>query len=138
MSYEIIHGERAADWFFQRESSSADYFGSHSSIASVRGGEIVASTLFHMYSGKNVYMHVTTDGGKRWCTRRYLQEVFSYVFDTLGCIRCTGLVSVENKAAQRLDEGLGFVREGLMECAGARGEDVIIYRMYRRDCRYVR
>ena len=61
-----------------------------------------------------------------------------YPFITLGCERMTGGVEVDNMAARRVDEHLGFKQEAILRGAGQYGQDVILYVMHREDCRHIR
>jgi RimJ/RimL family protein N-acetyltransferase len=102
-----------------------------------KDGEMVAGVLFDGFNGTNVWMHVAAVPTKRWMTKQYLKESFSYPFDVLKAKRITGYVEASNHAARKFDEHLGFKQEAVLSGAAADGGDVIIYAMRREDCKYV-
>lgn len=102
-----------------------------------RDGELVAGVLYEGYNGKNVWMHVAAEPGKRWMTKDFLKYAFSYPFNEMKISRVSGWVEARNAAAIRFDEHLGFKREALLAGAASDGGDVIIYKMTREECRYV-
>jgi RimJ/RimL family protein N-acetyltransferase len=89
-----------------------------------------------MYNGQNLFMHVASDGTRRWLTRWGLHETFKYPFVTLGCKRVTVWVEANNHDSRRFVTNLGFTAEAVLKEAGRDGVDVIIYRMFRQECRY--
>lgn len=92
-----------------------------------------AGVVFTQYSGANVVMATALD---KPLTRGFLRSAFFYPFCQLKVRRVTVLVDVTNHASQRLVEHLGFVREGLLREAAPK-EDVIVYGMLKRECRYL-
>lgn len=102
-----------------------------------RDGSLVAGVLYEGYTGHNIWMHVAADQSKRWMTREYLRYCFHYPFNELGCGRVSGWVEASNEAARRFDEHLGFKEEARLKGAARDGGDVILYVMWRKDCRYV-
>ena len=135
---QIIYGQdqRVMDWVGAR--IDVKDFG-HGSIAigQEQNGELISGTVYNMYSGPSICMHVAAEPGKLWLTREYLFRSFAYPFLQLKCHRVTGLVRVDNLAAQKLDEHLGFVREGVLRRGASDGTDMIIYGMLRDECRWL-
>lgn len=109
----------------------------YSAIGLEREGEMIAGVLFEQHNGPNVMMHVASDGSRRWMTPAYMAACFKYPFLCLKVNRITGLVRADNLDAQRFDEALGFVREGVLRQGAADGTDLFLYGMLRRDCRYL-
>lgn len=107
-------------------------------IVQLKDGEIIAAVLYQDCNSSNVFVHVAGVPGKRWATKQFLLETMYYPFITLGCQRMTGWVEVDNMAARRFDEHLGFKQEAILRGAGQYGQDVIIYAMHREDCRHIR
>ncbi len=101
-----------------------------------RDGELIAGVLYEGWNGVNTWMHVATTPGKKW-TAAYLRYCFYYPFVELGCKRVSGYVEASNAAARRFDEHLGFRPEAILKGAAADGGDVILYVMWREECRYV-
>lgn len=106
-------------------------------IGLANDGELIAGVLYDDWNGSNIWMHVAAVPGRRWLTRDYLKFCFGYPFTQLGCRRVSGWVEASNHDARRFDEHLGFKEEAVLKQAGRNGDDVIIYVMYREDCRYV-
>jgi RimJ/RimL family protein N-acetyltransferase len=100
-------------------------------------GQIIAGVLFQAHCGPNVLMHVASDGTRKWMTPAYLCACFRYPFEHLKVRRITGLVRADNLPAQKFDEHLGFVREGVMRHGASDGTDMIIYGLLKEDCKYL-
>ncbi|CAB3774009.1 GNAT family N-acetyltransferase [Paraburkholderia humisilvae] len=103
-----------------------------------KGGQIVAGVLYQGHNGPNVLMHFSLQGSRHVITRAFVCAAFMYPFQVLGCNRVTGLVRTDNLEAQRLDQHLGFVREGVMRQGARDGTDFIMYGMLRQECRFLR
>lgn len=102
-----------------------------------KDGRLVAGVLYEGFNGRNVWMHVAAEPGGRWMTREFLRYAFHYPFNEMGVERVSGYVEASNEQARRFDEHLGFVEEARLEGAASDGGDVILYRMWKKDCRYV-
>lgn len=107
------------------------------SIGIVENGEVIGGVVYSMFTGNGIMMNVASNGTKRWMCRKFLRAAFAYPFKQLGCTRVSGLVRVDNLAAQKYDEHLGFVREGLIREGDDDGTDLIMYGMLRRECRWL-
>jgi RimJ/RimL family protein N-acetyltransferase len=105
-------------------------------ICNKRDGEIVAAVGYDECNGSNIFCHIASDGSKRWMTRHYLHEIFKFPFVTIGCERITLWIDAANIPSLVFVTNLGFRREAVLEKAGRDGHDVLIYRMFRRECRY--
>ena len=79
-------------------------------------------------------LHVAGEG--LWATKEFLHAVFDYCFNQCGCVRVTGLVASTNTKARHFDEHIGFVYEATLKKA-LPSDDVIVYRMFREDCRWI-
>lgn len=106
-------------------------------IANERDGKIVGGVLYDAYNGSNVWMHVAGTEGINWVTKSLLRASFAYPFVQLKCQRITGWVEASNEQARRFDEHVGFKQEAVLERAAKDGGDVIIYRMFRHECRFI-
>lgn len=102
-----------------------------------RDGELVAGVIYEGFNGRNVWMHVAAEPSKRWMTKSYLRACFRYPFVQLGCDRVSGYVEGWNEAARKFDEHLGFRPEAVLRGAASDGGDVILYVMWREECKYV-
>jgi RimJ/RimL family protein N-acetyltransferase len=99
-------------------------------------GKIIAGVVYDGYNGAQVCAHIAGIG-KRWLTRQFLWAIFDYPFNKLKVKRITGLVCSSNLDAQRFDEHLGFKYETRIKDGSPNG-DILIYGMYRQDCRFLR
>jgi hypothetical protein len=100
-------------------------------------GEIIAALLYVEYNGSNVFCHIAGKPGRRWLNRDFLFWAFSYPFDQLGCRRITGWVEEDNAESRRFLENIGFSIEARLKGAGVHGQDVLLYRMLRSECRFL-
>lgn len=100
-------------------------------------GDLIAGVVYEGFTGHNIWMHVAAEPGARWMTREYLRYCFYYPFVECGVGRVSGWVEDSNEAAKRFDEHLGFREEARLKGAARDGGDVILYVMWRKDCRYV-
>lgn len=106
------------------------------SVGLLHNGKLIAGVVFNNYSGVDIYLSVAAvEPG--WLNRAFLRAVFRYPFVQLGCRRVTGLVRVDNHAARKFDEHLGFKFEGLMRQADEDGCDMIVYGMLKDECRWI-
>lgn len=107
------------------------------SIGLLENGRIVGGVVYTMYTGNGIMMNVA-GGYKGWINRAFLRAAFAYPFKQLGCTRVSGLVRVDNFAAQQFDERLGFKREGLVRRGDDDGTDLIMYGMLREECKWIK
>lgn len=102
-----------------------------------KDGRLIAGVIYDDYNGSNVWMHVAAEPGRHWLNRQFLFAVFTYPFKQLNCKRVSGWVEASNTDARRFDEHLGFQQEAVLSSAARDGGDVIIYRMFKEECRFV-
>jgi RimJ/RimL family protein N-acetyltransferase len=103
-----------------------------------KDGELVAGVLYEGFNGRNVWMHVAAEPGRKWAVPEFIRYAFHYPFNELGVERVSGYVASGNKRAVKLDEHLGFQREAVLEGAAEDGSDVWIYVMRRHNCRFLK
>lgn len=132
-----VYSNPARVWNFVRQYSPVPMISGMKGVALEKDGEIQAGVLYEGYTGHNIWMHVAAVPGKRWLNKEFLRYCFHYPFVELGCDRISGWVEASNEAARRFDEHLGFVEETRLKGAARDGGDVILYVMWRKDCRYV-
>lgn len=102
-----------------------------------RDGVMVAASVFEGFNGQNVWVHLAAEPGARWMTRDYLRYCFHYVFNEMGVKRLSGYVNASNAAARRVNEHFGYQKEAVLKGAAPDGGDVILYVMWRQDCRFL-
>ena len=103
-----------------------------------REGALVAGVVYEGFTGTNIWMHVAAEPGKGWMSKTYLRTCFAYPFLQLGCQRVSGWVEQSNAQAMRFDEHLGFRPEATLKGAARDGGDVVLYVMWRDECRFLR
>lgn len=102
-----------------------------------KDGQLVAGVVYEGFNGRNIWIHVAALPGSRWMTRDYLRACFEYPFTVCGVDRLSGYVNESNTAARRFDEHLGFREEARLTGAAPDGGDVILYVMWKKECRHV-
>jgi RimJ/RimL family protein N-acetyltransferase len=123
--------------FMEKHLPDCKFNGNENTLGVEQDGELIAGVVFEGYTGSSISMHVAAVEGKLWLSREFLFRSFAYPFLQLECNRVTGLVRVDNPKAQKLDEHLGFVREGVMRKGATDGTDYIIYGMLKEECRWL-
>jgi len=102
----------------------------------LRDDKVIAAIGYDQYNGQNVFMHVASDGTGKWSTRHILHEAFKFPFVTMGVARVSAWVEDSNYRSRRFVTNLGFTPEARLTHAARDGGDVLIYRMFRQECRY--
>ncbi len=102
-----------------------------------RDGELVAGAVYEGFNGRNMWVHLASVPGRAWLNRDFLKAGFRYPFLLCGVDRLSGYVDASNTQARRFDEHIGFTEEARLKGAAPDGGDVIIYVMWKKDCRYV-
>ena len=80
-------------------------------------------------------MHVASTS-KYFLTRTFLNVVFDYPFNQLGCKKIIATVNSDNEKARNLNEKLGFVLECKIIDAVKSG-DLLIYTMNKDNCKFI-
>lgn len=144
MTYEIVSGEYQE----QLKKFASEIIGlplfeqSAKAIGMFDEKGIVVSVVYDGFSSDNsrvwndCQMHVAARPMSKWATKDFLFHAFNYPFNILGCSRVTGLVRIDNIAAQKFDERIGFIKEGVLR-EGQDGTDLIVYGMLKRECRWI-
>ena len=81
-------------------------------------------------------MHIWVDSPKA-LTRKYIQEVFNYVFTTCGVGVAIGVTPCNNTRALELNKRVGFVEVCRIKDGYALGTDSAIQVMRREECRWI-
>jgi hypothetical protein len=102
-----------------------------------RDGVLVAGAVYEGFNGRNMWVHLAGLSGRCWLSRKFLQAGFHYPFITCGVDRLSGYVNASNADARRFDEHVGFQEEARLKGAAPDGGDVILYVMWRQDCRFL-
>jgi hypothetical protein len=102
-----------------------------------RDGELVAVAVYEGWSGSNIWMHTAKEPGVTLTSRAFFAAAFDYPFNQLKVRRASAYVEEVNVAANRIARHLGFKPEARLEGVARAGGDVIIYRMWRDECRFI-
>ena len=126
----IVQGEGVMEWVAER--NSGDFGKKYAAIGQMRNGKLIAGVVYDNYNGNNIVGAVAIDEPP---TRGFWIAIFSYTFETLGCIRMTVYVEESNTKSMKLMKKLGFEREGTLKMAAEDGTDVIMFCMWKSACR---
>lgn len=99
-------------------------------------GRLIVAVLYDDYMHRSIRMHVAAESPRWLAHREFLHAAFGYPFHQLGCELVLGLVASDNERAIRADEWLGFRRHTVIPKACKTG-DLIVYTMYRDQCRFL-
>lgn len=69
----------------------------------------------------------------RWATPENIRALGQYIFETMGVRKLVALTEVDNRAATRVLERLGFRREAQLERHSAAGKDMYQYALFAED-----
>lgn len=100
-------------------------------------GAPIAGVTFTNFDGANVWLDCAAKPKTRWLDRRGLFCIFDYVFRQLECARCSAAVPESNALSQKLLEQGGFEYETRLVRAAPLDADMLIYRMFREDCKWI-
>jgi len=110
------------------------WVGQNMTLGIKREGRLIAGIVFHdIRVRRDVWLTIfSTD--KKWCNRRVLRAVFNIAFNFLKCQRVSVKVDALNFQSQKLVEGLGFKKEGILRSYEDNGHDGFIYSMLKNEC----
>jgi L-amino acid N-acyltransferase YncA len=136
--YQLIYGddERLLRWAAERVGVSSFRKDAHAIGQQSDDGQLNAVVVFDTFSEVDCNIHVASDGSRYWLTRQFLTAAFGYPFTQCGLHRVTALVAARNVAALKLDQHLGFRREGYHRNAMPDG-DLVSLGMLRENCRFI-
>ena len=129
----LFDDPRMLDWCANLIGCSADAWHRQEAVALGVGSdnEIIAVMVAHdyepVYKAIQISMAATRPD---WARRSTIQKLLNYPFGQLKVDRLTTLISSDNARALRFNEGIGFVREGVMK-NGCGERDRIVLGLYR-------
>jgi RimJ/RimL family protein N-acetyltransferase len=130
----LIDDPRLPEWAARRiPHVGEDGFGPCYALGIAKRGEIIATMVYHdfipSYGNIQLSMAATSPA---WARRTSIKELLRYPFNDLGVQRVTTMIAESNTRAIRLNEGLGFVREGLVR-RGFGNDNAVILGLLRED-----
>ena len=118
------------------EQLGADSFGPARAIGITLDNQFLGGVVYHRLANENVEMSIATSS-PRWATRAHIRDLFAYPFGTLQVRRITTTVTADNATAIKMNERLGFTREGTLREYND-GKDTEIYGMLVAECKWIR
>ena len=107
-------------------------------ICCVRGGAIVGAVVFDTFTDGDCLVHIVSNGSRRWMSKEFAIRAMAYPFLQLGNKRITAVIAEHNEDSLRFTRKFGgWVEEGRMREAGPFGQDMLLFGMLRRDCRWL-
>lgn len=100
-----------------------------------RGGELKGGVVFTQYTVTNITITTVLEAP---LSRKFLRAIYFYPFLQLKVKRVTALIDKLNRASRALVEHDGYVKEGCLREAAPNGDDVMVYGLLRKDCRWLR
>lgn len=108
----------------------------YEAIGLAEDNKIIAGVVYDNYEkGARISSHCAGIG-KRWLNREFLRVIFDYPFNQLNVNVVINTVSSNNKDSMRFTEHLGFKEVARIE-GGASDGDLIIYALYKKDCKWI-
>lgn len=98
---------------------------------------LAAGVAFVNFDGVSVWLDCAAKPGTRWLDRRGLWAIFHYVFVQLGCLRASCMIPEDNEKSIKLVTQAGFTQEARLERAAPDGKDMLVFRMFKEDCRWL-
>ena len=99
-------------------------------------GEIIGVVGFNGFAGKIAQIHIAGVGN--WVSREFIQHAFHYPFVQLKLNHLVGLVGAKNDKALRFDQKMGFSKWFTIPDGYDDGEDMIVLKMSRAECRWLK
>lgn len=98
--------------------------------------ELAAAVVISNFRGTDCEISCASETPLAW-RPHVCKAVFSYIFDQLGCVRCTSITTRNNKRTRGFLLSLGFQLEGNLRNGYDGYKDALIYGLLRRECSYV-
>ena len=80
---------------------------------------------------------ISVVGRKGWLSKAVCVEFFTFCFQVAKLSRITSFVARRHKRARKLNEGIGFVLEGVKKKGIDGKSDLIMYGMTAQQCRWI-
>lgn len=134
MSLVFNQNERISDYLIKKKAGNIFY--NFQAIGVEKDGELVGGVIYDSYEiGYRCAMSCAGETG--WITRKFLNIFFDYPFNQLKVKVITASALSGNIDSCRVLEGCGFKEQVRIPEASKDG-DLIIYAMYREDCKYLK
>lgn len=112
-------------------------FGLYQALAILdEDGRFCAGVVVSEWRGHDCQVSCATESSAVW-RPHVMAGVFDYIFNQLGCVRCTSVTKKSNKRCRDFLTGLGFQLEGRMRMAYDGVKDALVYGLLASECRYI-
>jgi hypothetical protein len=98
--------------------------------------DFVAGTVISNFRGTDCEVSCVSETPAAW-RPAVLRVIFKYIFEQLGCVRCTAITTKRNKRAREFLKALGFELEGNIRRGYDGKIDALIYGLLAADCRFL-
>jgi hypothetical protein len=99
-------------------------------------GEFCAGVVISEFRGHDCQISCATETSVAW-RDTVVTAVFDYIFNQLGCVRCTSITKKGNRRTRAFLEGLGFKLEGRVRRGFDGTQDALLYGLLAEECRYI-
>lgn len=103
----------------------------------VRDGKLIAATTYENFNGVHLQASIAAEPRSGWATRTVMRHIFGYPFLQLGVQAISLTVGVDNLPSLNLVTKMGFKPEALIRLASPNGADMIVFKMWREECRWI-
>lgn len=100
--------------------------------------KLIAAILYTDFRPVTRTIEMWCVGEGNWLTPQKVRALFYYPFVELGVNRITLKIERSNKIARRFVKRLGFFEEGTLKEALGPNRDLVINRMLRKECRWLK
>jgi hypothetical protein len=112
-------------------------FGMYQALAILDDNDVfVAGVVVSEWRGHDCQISCATETSAAW-RPTVMTGVFDYVFNQLGCVRCTSITKKSNKRCRDFLTGLGFQLEGRIRLGYDGIKDALVYGLLASECRYI-
>ena len=131
---QVVQGDESVERWVLAKLPWITGFGKCVSLAVIRDNRLVAAAIYNNYVKYDCQLTFVSDD-PRWASRQVIRQILGLPFYELGVLRITTLTDATNEKALRLNEKLGFVREGLLRKASpaGNGNDGVVCGLTKED-----
>ncbi len=139
MTYRIIGNERERGicWAAPILETTPEDWDRASCLILEKNGDITAVAVYNNWRHSNSVEISIASVGRNWLTRPFLAAVFAAPFIEWNMRRVSSSIAANNAKSIRFCEHLGFTREGTIREGHCSGDDLLIYGLLKRECRFL-
>lgn len=100
------------------------------------GNNFVAGVVISNFRTTDCEISCASENPAAW-RPHVCKAIFTYIFEQLGCVRCTSITVKGNRKARGFLESLGFILEGNIRMGYDGHRDALIYGLLKTECRYL-